>query len=665
MAEHVFMTGVEWPKKRNRELSDKPHMNEEFQDTLPSSGVDQYDTKTKPLLSSDSEGEGYWKEANPEHNGATSVELDPMAGTFGLVNLGNTCFMNSALQCLTHTLPLNLYFLQDRHYAELNPENPLGMNGYIAEAYGRLVKMLWPRARQDGSPAIVPREFKNVISRFAPQFAGYHQHDSHELLSFLLDGLHEDLNRIKQKPYIPIDDSSSLPDQVIAKKSWENHKKRNDSIIVDLFQGQFRSTLVCPVCQYVSVTFDPFMYLSLPLPVTIKTLLYIPYIPCDISSPPEHLSISVLSNTFTILDLKDEIASQKAIARSNIVLAMIMGNAFQGTLSDYRLLNSIPNADSCLVAYQIPQFQEETPGYLPSDPDFTHAWILFEKEDDESHIDLMDGQLSHFFTYPRLAVLPSSLDHGEALYDHIAGLLSLSSGSFSISVPASFLKQVQSESLSSAVMVNNEKKGRIHFSVSPSLYFLSTVQIHVTLLKSGDTPVWMGHTLDHLHMKPEPEPAKQVTLFDCLELFSRRERLGAQDPWYCPKCKEHRRATKKMDLWKLPSNILVVHLKRFSYSRSYRDKLDLPVSFPIEGLDLGDVVCSPAGDKMDCIYDLYAISHHFGGLGGGHYTAHVKHPIDGHWYDCDDSIVTRIHDPVAEEDIISSSAYVLFYKKRK
>lgn len=55
--------------------------------------------------------------------------------------------------------------------------------------------------------------------------------------------------------------------QVVAKEAWENHRLRNNSIIVDIFHGLFKSTLVCPKCSKVSVTFDPFCYLTLPLPL--------------------------------------------------------------------------------------------------------------------------------------------------------------------------------------------------------------------------------------------------------------------------------------------------------------------------------------------------------------------------------------------------------------
>lgn len=58
----------------------------------------------------------------------------------------------------------------------------------------------------------------------------------------------------------------------------------------------------------------------------------------------------------------------------------------------------------------------------------------------------------------------------------------------------------------------------------------------------------------------------QLTLADCLRLFTTNEKLGPEDPWYCPNCKEHRQAWKKFDIWNIPP-ILVVHLKRFQYDR--------------------------------------------------------------------------------------------------
>lgn len=122
-----------------------------------------------------------------------------------------------------------------------------------------------------------------------------------------------------------------------------------------------------------------------------------------------------------------------------------------------------------------------------------------------------------------------------------------------------------------------------------------------------------------------------ITLDDCLDEFGKEEVLSEQDTWYCPRCKEHRRATKKFELWKTP-DILVMHLKRFSSQALRRDKLDVLVDFPIEGLDLTSRVIESEDGKHE-IYDLFAVDDHYGGLGGGHYTAFAKNFIDGQWYE--------------------------------
>lgn len=83
---------------------------------------------------------------------------------------------------------------------------------------------------------MAPRTFKAKLARFAPQFSGFNQHDSQELLAFLLDGLHEDLNRVKNKPYVEAKDGDGRPDAEVADEYWRNHVARNDSIIVDVCQ---------------------------------------------------------------------------------------------------------------------------------------------------------------------------------------------------------------------------------------------------------------------------------------------------------------------------------------------------------------------------------------------------------------------------------------------
>jgi ubiquitin carboxyl-terminal hydrolase 4/11/15 len=93
------------------------------------------------------------------------------------------------------------------------------------------------------------------------------QHDSQELLSRLLDGLHEDLNLISKKPYIEDKDYTDKQDGPhVAREYWVNFLKRNYSKIIQLFYGQFKSEIECPLCKVVSIKYHPFELVSLPVP---------------------------------------------------------------------------------------------------------------------------------------------------------------------------------------------------------------------------------------------------------------------------------------------------------------------------------------------------------------------------------------------------------------
>ncbi|GAB66901.1 ubiquitin carboxyl-terminal hydrolase 2 [Plasmodium cynomolgi strain B] len=187
-------------------------------------------------------------------------------GDRGLINLGNTCFLNSSLQCLAKIKKFSNYFLSGTFWNHINYSNPVGQHGRLAKAYYETLIELWKIDKR--SEPYAPKALKQAISEKRDEFYGYQQHDSQELLAFLLDGLHEDLNLIQKKPYYEekLQGGLDKPDIDVAEASWNRHKEINNSIIVDLFQGQYRSRLQCPKCKKVSIAFDPFMYLSIPLP---------------------------------------------------------------------------------------------------------------------------------------------------------------------------------------------------------------------------------------------------------------------------------------------------------------------------------------------------------------------------------------------------------------
>jgi ubiquitin carboxyl-terminal hydrolase 8 len=206
----------------------------------------------------------------PEHEVVWRIQkLEPVMGNVamgltGIRNFGNTCFMNSILQCLTSTEKLVNFFLDDKYKMDLNRTNNLGFRGEIADEFYVIVKAIWGGNYRIISPFIL----RSTIGQFNQQFISNDQQDSQELLLFLLDGLHEDLNRIVRRPKIAEikdDETEKMSDRDAANASWNIHLSINNSIIVDLFQGQFKSTVTCSTCSKKSVKFDAFMYLTLPL----------------------------------------------------------------------------------------------------------------------------------------------------------------------------------------------------------------------------------------------------------------------------------------------------------------------------------------------------------------------------------------------------------------
>ena len=780
-------------------------------------------------------------------------------GITGLSNLGNTCYMNSALQSLRSVEELTQYFLHEQWRNDLNANNPLGHRGEVAKAYAALIKQIY----EETGSSTWPGNFKKAIGKYGSQFSGYQQQDSQEFLLFLLDGLQEDLNRIQKKPYIEKPDSTDEmvhnPQalQAFADRNWEIYKARNDSVVTDLFAGMYKSTLTCPVCDKVSIIFDPFSNLTLQLPVEnnwAREVVYVPY-----GKRPLRIDVEVDKNS-SIRTLKEFIAKRTGSEVEKLVVAEDYKNKFYKIFDNPLIISEAsiqandiiccfeldtvptnynpnkapkpqtiiawnkhsedeevepnsPGADQLMIPlfhrlvknptgrvaskpfFGIPTYivldrkqnmtyegvlrrilavvasmstkplfddqdltrelspensdtvvmtddgsgsgphaaseagedgyvdvkmhdsvtetkddEEELPTtkaqkYLTSKkPLPPHLMKLFDicvtstgegiptgwnaisessdfasiktripksiphrprKDDSDASVDGDSGSATSEGDLPDIdyeEATPESADSG-AESDASGSIPGLEEESLEVNMFKSKgrnkRKKVKSYKSKNRTFLGKQKpqpraavpkqptppvEGPGLIKPGEAIILDWSTEAHDALFGGNEedqeemrgAPTWKSVSLlpDEQLLAKRAEKLKRrkngISLEECLNEFGKSETLSEQNAWYCPRCKEHRRADKKFELWKAP-DILVMHLKRFSSNRNFRDKLEVRVDYPIEGLDLTTMVQDNEGKSM--IYDLIAVDNHYGGLGGGHYTAYAKHFGNGNWYE--------------------------------
>ncbi|NXR73518.1 UBP19 hydrolase, partial [Pycnonotus jocosus] len=740
-----------------------------------------------------------------------------LPGFTGLVNLGNTCFMNSVIQSLSNTRELRDYFHDRSFESEINYNNPLGTGGRLAIGFAMLLRALWKGTHH----AFQPSKLKAIVASKASQFTGYAQHDAQEFMAFLLDGLHEDLNRIQNKPYTETVDSDGRPDEVVAEEAWQRHKMRNDSFIVDLFQGQYKSKLVCPMCSKVSITFDPFLYLPVPLPQKQKVLT-VYYFAKEPHKKPIKFLVSISKENSSAMEVLDSVAHSVRVKPENLRLAEVIKNHFHRIFLPSNSLDTVSPTDLLLcfevlspelAKERVVELQVQQRPQVPSGPVAKCAACQKKQLPEDEKLKRctrcyrvgycnVTCQKTHWpdhkascrpenigfpflisvpesrLTYARLAQLlegyarysvsvfqppfqlgrmspeqglqPLHSDKLEPLAksscaaatsapelgdgDRVSSLLQepplspavpelqpemgdtttvrskvLTARSSLLSLDSGFSEHMESQSDSCCEKEPSYERalkpeaaipGYQHtpdsLSARATQFYINKIDAsnrEQKLEDKGDIPldltddcslalVWKNNERlkefvlvesKELECVEDPGSASEAaraghfTLEQCLNLFTKPEVLAPEEAWYCPKCKQHREASKQLMLWRLP-NVLIIQLKRFSFrSFIWRDKINDMVDFPVRSLDLSKFCIGRKGEQQLPMYDLYAVINHYGGMIGGHYTAYARLPNDKNsqrsdvgWRLFDDSTVTTVD----ESQVVTRYAYVLFYRRR-
>ncbi|KAM4536109.1 ubiquitin carboxyl-terminal hydrolase 31 [Fundulus diaphanus] len=645
-------------------------------------------------------------------------------GVSGLKNHGNTCFMNAILQCLSNT-ELFAEYLVLEHYRGEEPEEekpktngvhlqkkgPLG-KGEVTEQLSGLVRALWtfeytPQHSKD---------FKNAVSKNATQFKGNAQHDAQEFLLWLLDRVHEDLNTINPhsrpaiKPPIEEDDQSiEGPSPPLSAGSF----------VQELFQAQYRSSLTCPHCQKQSNTFDPFLCISLPIPLPHTRPLYVTVVYQGKYSHCMRIGVAVPLKS-TLYRLRDAVSRETKIPADQFVLTEMYYDGFHRSFcDDDDDLDVIQESDS-IFAFETPEtFKLENlrtkRGSLLAN--LNHNNLKYGTEISRTP-SFMQGAMTPVTGSPNKNVGPEKiilLVCNRACTGHQAKR-------FGLPFVLYMERTVTWDALQKEILekMRHLLRPGVYIQVGPfSLRVVGVVGItyllpqderplchptverayrscgqggppHVKIVVEWDKETkdyLFGHTEEeyipdaesvYLHRQQHHQP-QACTLAQCFQLYTKEEQLAPDDAWRCPHCKQLQQGRIKLSLWTLP-DVLILHLKRFRQEGDRRVKMQNMVRFPLIGMDMAPHVVKRSQSSWslpshwspwrrsyglgrnpdDYLYDLYAVCNHHGNMHGGHYTAYCKNSVDGQWYCFDDSEVT----PISDDAVCQQTAYILFYQRR-
>ena len=664
-------------------------------------------------------------------------------GLCGSINLGNTCFMNSSIACLSNCSELTEYFLRQKYINDINEDNRDGAEGALAEEWYNLLGNYWLTKHTVGNP----KNIKIIVGSKNRKFSGYNQQDSNEFMTVFLEILGEDLNRAKKKVYRELkEQQKEESDLEAAFRFWRLHVERNDSIITDLFHGLLKSTITCPNCGFKNITYDPFNTLTLTIPSENK--IY---------------QLQEKRKKIVNYRLKKEKKEKKEKVFVDIYyvfpFSLIQTKRFHievyKSMSLIDIMKEIQKRSDKRISLNLKYISvsnKECEKFLEPKKDISNANFIFsyEKEDrgmSQYHIPLYIRDKNKMSAYPRILFLNKNSSYNEfkkkiyilirkylnhPLYDpqkkedfledkelnnYILGnsnkldkVSNLLEKEFNLlQKNYANLKEYKKKPPYKVVIkfnINEIKKYTKIYDVnennlqflsqlgitsensyvdnllnyikdeSPKKYLFVELNNDSSFVKKGinfDTcivencpPIKEEENKNYEEeMEIEDDEADNqysnsgnITLDHCLQYFTEEESLEKGNEWHCNKCKRRVMASKQIELFYLP-RIMCICLTRFLKKGRFYDytKNNSLVEFPLDNLNMERYLCGP--DKFHSKYDLFAVSQHFGGMGGGHYTAVCKN-IDGFWYEYDDRSLTRI----SPRNVCSSAAYVLFYRRQ-
>ncbi|XP_046829167.1 uncharacterized protein LOC124428759 isoform X1 [Vespa crabro] len=506
-------------------------------------------------------------------------------------------------------------------------------------------------------------------------------------------------------------------DELEADKHWAKHLRCNNSIIVDTFQGQFKSTVICAVCKHVSVTYEPFMYLSVPLPRAMEKQLTVTYVPAYGARPVR--CVVSLNKQSRVGKLKEELLhtlEKDTISLSNIALAEVLENHIAKVLNDDTLLRHVNDTNRSIYAFELTDPPDACTTISDSGGDrlteaescqrstvaneAIHCTICFDESDvdmrkhgennctfvicdtciesysktqvDSNKCPVCNTYITAFTKVdhtgrPRPVVrilnVPLVLRH-DTTYEASNNLKStnLFGHPYLIRLPS----RVNAKDLYDVVKKNVPQEG--HYTV----HFVDGKGHHCSRCmynnpcKGCNVPESGIVTLqnsDNLAVRYTEHVPKIACPIDHGSITKQHDPLSLYE---CLQAFSQSETLDEHNPWFCPkcernqcaTKTLTVH----RYPKFLIVYLKRFVFYECTSLKLDDKVTFPLVNLSvgRHLYDLYACVCHFGGVSAGHYTAYAKNPHTDVWYYYNDEVTSK--QIPQEEDF--SNAYILFYSRQ-
>lgn len=563
-------------------------------------------------------------------------------GITGLTNQGNTCYVNSIIQCLSNCKDFRNFLLHNKIIHLLNKSDNIflarkNLNNTLTFQLRKIFSYFW----FNDYKIIELSSFRKIFCKKIDMFRNFNQHDSQEALLCIIDTIHEELAQdydiVPKNKDIIFDslnyyynnnldyDILKIINNDISKylnfKSFIDFKNthKNYSDIYDIFEGRTISQLKCPLTNGIKANFESQFFFTL----------------------------SLINNQF---DESTEESNENSSDSNNVSYEesdndqSSSSNSNSSTIKKYKNIIKLKNKL---------EYENE------SNKLFTSNSYNFENSQDHSSNENYDNNSEY-----------TNSDSNEN--DDINSEHSNDNNSETINSDSNENESIKSEHSNqtddnNSEVINSDINENYENNSIDSNYSQDYSYENQSNTSENGSIEYESNNFDidedsnYVNLFTNlKKKVKKCNIYDLFDNFSKMEILDNENQWFSPYCQQKVNAEKINLIWDSPK-VFIILIKRFEYTEYGPEKLNHLVDFPIYDLDITNYLHENHVSKYTK-YNLFAINNHdsmnSNGINFGHYYSYCKNSIDNKWYNFDDDDVSEIH----ENKLVTNKAYMLFYE---